>query len=290
MDLVSVSAPSRKRTAAVVLLVAIVWSAAACSTPEEPRERPSANTTRVPTAGSADLLSITFDSAPEPGSPITELQADVGAATLSRSQLGSGEVLAAPDERAGRAAAFPQEADVASGNLAVLRVTLAGPDTLAVGTENFDFGVDVNYPAGSAGDATGDDGDNLLQRGLFGDGGQYKLQVDSGRPACRIAGSQGEVLVKADLRLDDDQWYRLLCQRDSGEVTLFVAELDGTTPQGDLKWTSWTERDTSGSIDPGEPAEPVSVGGKLNPEGEIVKDAPDQFSGVLDNLIVRRLP
>jgi hypothetical protein len=268
-----------------VCVVAALLLVAGCGSdrPDRDRRDPGAGGTSPRNGGDLALL-IDFEDTAEVDSPLTSFSATEGNASIRVVSAGSGTVRIAQGAESAAAARFPTSDEAASGSLAVLNLS-GGPDTLAPGPGAFQFGIDVFYPAGSAGDSSGDDGDNLVQRGLFGDQGQYKLQVDHGRPACRIAGDEGDVLVKARLTLEPDQWYRLLCQRDDGTVTLFAAEID--TPSDDLDWRSWDAVDRAGSIPATDPSPSVSIGGKLNPAGGIVQDAPDQFSGLLDNVFFR---
>lgn len=238
---------------------------------------------RLPVAGGLPGLVIDFEAAPAPDLPITAIDARVGGAIATTVSLRGGSIRAAVGADGGTAARFPANAQSATGARAVLRVEIPGSEALSPGRGGFQFGVDLMYPEGSAGDTSGDDGDNLFQRGLFGDQGQFKLQVDHGRPACRIAGDQRETLVKARETLESDQWYRLLCQRSEGEVTIFVAELESASDR--LTWESWSVADRSGAIPAKQSPVPVSIGGKLNRQGQIVREAPDQFSGVIDNVV-----
>lgn len=244
-------------------------------------------TDRLPETGGVPGLVIDFEAAPPAGVPIIAIEATVGGASATAVSLGGGQILAAAGADGGAAARFPTNTESAAGARAVLRVGPSGSAALSPGQGGFQFGVDLMYPDGSAGDAAGDDGDNLFQRGLFGDQGQFKLQVDHGRPACRIAGSEREMLVKAGDTLAPDQWYRLLCQRSDGEITIFVAEIGSSSQR--LSWKSWSVTDRAGAIPPNQEPAPVSIGGKLNAQGEIVREAPDQFSGVLDNVVFRSL-
>ncbi|MGL5825285.1 MAG: hypothetical protein ACRCYU_10785 [Nocardioides sp.] len=249
------------------------------------RDRPQQTAgDQVPRSGGKVELLIDFERLPDADRALAKIETTVGEARIQVVPGADGVRRAVGADSSG-AAQFPAGAEVAAGRRAVLRVTSPGSDDLAPGGRAFQFGVDVRYPADSAGDSAGDDGDNLIQRGLFGDEGQYKLQVDEGRPACRIAGVEGQVLVKARLRLASDQWYRLLCERTDDGVTLFAAEIAGSGD--DLDWMSWTATGETGDIPAADPPASVSIGGKLNPAGGIVEDAPDQFSGVMDNVTFR---
>lgn len=268
------------------LIVAVVLVGCG-SDPEDPdKVLPSVGHEEPQGLGVTDLL-IDFENVAPDGGEMTVVTPTQGNANVEVVAAEDGGVRAVAGADGGTAARFPDRDEVAEGSLAVLNVTQSAQDTLAPGQDDFQFGVDVMYPEGAAGDTTGDDGDNLMQRGLFGDKGQYKLQVDHGFPACRMAGTEGVALVKADSDLASQQWYRLVCQRTDDMLTLFVGEIDPDA--NTVAWTSWALRGATGSIDPGEPAEAVSIGGKLNVNGGIVEDAPDQFSGVLDNGFVGRL-
>lgn len=238
---------------------------------------------RRPAAGGVPALVIDFENGPDLGQPITTIAASVGNITVTSVGLGDGEVLVTAGVDGGAAARFPTSAASAAGVRAVLRVDPTDVDALSPGPGGFQFGVDLMYPEGSAGDSDGDNGDNLFQRGLFGDQGQFKLQVDHGRPACRIAGAERETIVRTRESLESDQWYRVWCQRSAGELTLFVAEL-GPASEPD-NWESWSVPDRAGPIPSSQAPVPASIGGKLNPQGQVVREAPDQFSGVLDNVV-----
>lgn len=202
------------------------------------------------------------------------------------------EVVAAPGGRlqtvpgptgAAGAVLFPSVEESTQGRDAVLRV-IAPDDSrvLEPGSADFWFGLDLQFPeATSSSDA--DNGDNLLQRGLFGDTGQLKLQADHGVPSCRVAGESGDVTVKADAPLPTGPWFRVRCQRTAGQVTLYVGEVDAS---GTVEaWRHWTEEGPTGEIDFPDPAPAVSIGGKLNPQGGLVEDAPDQFNGALTHVV-----
>lgn len=147
-------------------------------------------------------------------------------------------------------------------------------EVLAPNGAPFRFGIDFRpsrMPSSGA---------NLMQRGLFGSAGQYKLQIDDGIPSCRVSGATGEVLVKADVSVSVDTWYRAICERDDGLVTLRL----GVFAQGAIEWSEWRGEGLTGPIDAGEPAFPMAIGGKLNAKGGLVIPAEDQFAGVVDNI------
>lgn len=190
-----------------------------------------------------------------------------------------GEVTSARDPSGGRAARFPSVEDAAAGNLASLVVTDVD-EAIVPKDEDFTFGVDVMLPA-AATQTRRDDGDNLVQRGLYGAGGQFKLQLDDGRPSCRVEGELGEAFVHVGFDLEVGQWYRLRCEKSRQRLSLFVSELEGSEP------TLWQEESAWAVIGSVTSRAPLSVGGKVNAEESPVLDSPDQFNGVLDNVIVQ---
>lgn len=184
----------------------------------------------------------------------------------------------------GTAAVLFPTAEVSSrGRDAVLRLVAPDDsDVLEPGPQDFWFGLDLKLPEQTV-SSDADNGDNLLQRGLFGDTGQLKLQADSGVPSCRIAGESGDVTVKAATALPTEQWFRVRCQRTPQQVTLYVGAIDATGSV--TEWQHWSEEGPTGDVDFADPAPAVSIGGKLNPQGGLVEDAPDQFNGALAHVV-----
>ena len=152
-------------------------------------------------------------------------------------------------------------------------------DALSPGTRTFRLGADFRLDEESDGLPT-DNGDNLVQRGLFDGPAQYKLQLDKGYAACRVAGSTGAVLVRAPMPVESGQWYRMTCMRqgDTLKLNLLKAE-DGA-------WRSlgpWTASGRIGLVRLSK-STPLSVGAKVLAGGEIVRSGPDQFNGAVDNV------
>ncbi len=167
--------------------------------------------------------------------------------------------------------------------LAVLTVRATGQDFLSPGTDEFAYGVDFSVDDESEGGV--DNGNNLMQRGLFGEGAQYKLQLDHGNVSCRVTGSEEELVVEAPDAVTPDTWYRVRCAVGGKGLTVRVAKLDDGKP-GD--WKSATAEGDPGEVSFGDDV-PVSVGGKISPEGQVVPSSPDQFNGALDNVYYARL-
>lgn len=167
---------------------------------------------------------------------------------------------------------------------AVIRVRPSGTDDpLAPRWRDFEFGADFRKDSRSSGSLV-DNGDNLIQRGLWGDSAQYKLEVDKDRPGCRIKGDAGAVTVRSSITVRSDRWYNVRCSRSASEVRIVVTEFDSSGPvrtvsarnSGAIGKLAWTETQT-----------PLSVGGKLAPSGPIIRSATDQFNGLVSEPFVR---
>src|SRR4051812_42672459 len=91
-----------------------------------------------------------------------------------------------------RAVRTPQYTSDPSGPHAVIQVLdRRGTDDLDPGAGPFRFGADFNLDAVSEDSGPGgrDNGDNLIQRGLFNQQAQYKIQLDHDTALCRVKGS-----------------------------------------------------------------------------------------------------
>ncbi len=237
---------------------------------------------------------------PDPGGPSTQSMVDVEpqllidfngvdlAAPRFRARTGQqvtvvgvegGGIERAPGRATGSAARFPSGAEAEQGALAALSVT-DEERRLVPGGDDFMLGADVKLTE-EPHRTPRDDGDNILQRGLFGSGGQYKLQLDDGRPSCRVQGDAGEALVKLPKRLKPDRWYRIRCERTAQRVTIFAARLP---VDEDTTWDSATTWAITGEVNT---VAPISIGAKVNIREELVQPAPDQFNGILDNVTVK---
>lgn len=180
------------------------------------------------------------------------------------------QVDGAPGE--GSAAAFPAQGQPA----AVVVVRNAGAtDRLAPGDGAFAFGADIR-----AVDEPDTDGDNIVQRGLWEDAGQYKLQLDYGTLSCTVAGTAGRVLVEVAEAIEPSVWYRVACERD-GDVLHLTVERPDT---GEL-WEA-TGTGPIGAVSMATATSPLSIGGKVGADGQVVAQ-PDQFTGAVDNVFVR---
>lgn len=180
-----------------------------------------------------------------------------------------------------RTPAFDPSVD---GARAVVKVVdRVGVDQLDPGTRAFTFGADFTRNARSERAGSSDNGDNLMQRGLFGSRSQFKIQLDHRRVSCRIKGASGAVEVVSPVAITAGRWYRARCTRSGAHVTLAVSRW---TESGRSITTSKSVSGSTGSLTPTSKATPLSIGGKLGAGGGIL-DASDQFNGRIDNAIMK---
>ncbi len=166
---------------------------------------------------------------------------------------------------------------------AILSVVNKGEDdSMSPADEDFSIGADFSIDRVSTG-TPADDGDNLFQRGLYEGSSQYKIQIDDGRPSCRIAGLTGEVIVTAKARVTPGTWYRVRCTRHVNTVTLDVGKIPDTGPSSGRPISQSAPIGTV--IMP--PQTPLSVGGKLAEDGTILPASTDQFNGSVDRVLYR---
>lgn len=110
---------------------------------------------------------------------------------------------------------------------------------------------------------------NVMQKGYYKQpGGQWKLQVDRGRPSCVVNGSEGRVLTRSGQSIADGHWHSLACRRTSDGVTLRV---DGTVAAS-----------TNGATGKVSNASAVRIGAK-----KIGSVRVEQFRGRLDATFLR---
>ncbi len=207
--------------------------------------------------------------------------ANRGSADVNVEVVTTGGASAVPEESpAGTGLRLPAYAD-GDQRFAVVRVMpRAGDTSLDPGERDFVLSADLRLDPVSNG-ASVDNGDNLVQRGLYS-GGQYKIQIDHSVPSCRVAGTDGEVLVEGE-PVQADQWYRVECAREGQQVRLSVAPL---SPAGPGAATTATGSGPLGSVEMA-PEVPFSLGGKLNGEGGIVVSSSDQFNGSVARVQLR---
>ena len=202
-----------------------------------------------------------------------------GAAALDVSTVTAGGGSVEEEPRGdGTALRFPAfaPADATLAGLAV--VDGEGEDDLAPGTSTFSFGAEFVVDEQSSGSPV-DNGDNIVQRGLFGAESQYKLQLDGDRLSCRVKGADGEVEVAVGEEVTPGEWYRGTCTRYESRVELELVRLDD-----DETWKETTNGETgeltvSSSV-------PFTVGVKISEQGDLMEQDSDQFNGVIDEVFL----
>jgi hypothetical protein len=196
-------------------------------------------------------------------------------------ESGGGQIIQVPSGNGTSALRFPSYSpEVQSPRLVLVINPVGATDLLNPDAKDFSFGADLRLNEVSSGEG-GDNGDNVLQRGLFSDASQYKLQVDKRVPSCTVKSGKAQLFVKFDDGLDEG-WYRLRCDYAAGSLTLSVSQIhtDRVEELGN--------KTKSASIGPiGFSARtPATIGGKLGSNGELVLSQSDQFNGELDNVFV----
>ena len=221
-------------------------------------------------------LLLTFDDQQPGPAAGKEIRSDgTAAATIDLLSVNKPVTAFEKGREEGAALRFPAYSGTQKGSFAALRVE--PEEWLSPGTSEFTFGADVRLDGDSSGSEI-DNGDNVLQRGLFADSAQFKIQVDKHRASCVVRGTDGSVVVKSKLALDPAKWYRLSCHRLDNAVTLTVADLKaGTAPAAVSKTGPIGSLDLIGS-------EPLAIGAKIGEDGELVKSSTDQFNGRMDNI------
>ncbi len=214
--------------------------------------------TRVPTAGTS------------PTTAAVRTNADAVATVLRHE--GAGRALRLP--------AFAPGADRQTVPVALVAVTSTGSPDLDPGASDFVLGASVRLDATSTG-TTVDNGDNVVQRGLYAAKSQMKLQFDGRRPGCRVKGDLGAVAVYPDTRVRADRWFDLSCRRSGDTVTLVQQRVraDGTIAR-----RRWSRSGPIGSLSGLDATVPLTVGGKSNPSGAPLVASADQLNGSVDDV------
>lgn len=226
------------------------------------------------TAGDGHKVFLGFDAA---GADSSRSSGSVPV-TTAVSTAGGGAIGSA-DGIDGNAADFPAW-DGSSAPFKRVAVTVRSndpSDPLSPGVRDFSFGASFLLDAKTQGG--NDNGNNLLQRGLYDDPSQYKLQIDEGHVSCRIEGGRGAPYVKSRTTVDRDTWYAATCSRVDGVMTLTVQPVGGQAE-------SQSVRSTAGSVGMGSPSVPLSVGAKVGASGTVVAGNADQFNGLVDDVFV----
>jgi hypothetical protein len=206
-------------------------------------------------------------------------EAEVEVARLGGGQL---RLVGGPSASLPTAVDFPSYVGTGSYPRAVLSLTPTSGGALDPGADDFQYGAVFRLDGTSSGRRE-DNGDNILQRGLFSDSSMFKLQVDEGHPSCMVRGSAGRVSVRSDVQVDRGTWYRATCTRVGGRLTI------DTLVYGEVSAVRDAATGSAGSLS--FPASrPASVGGKLLPSGGVDAGASDQFNGAVAKVFVTRNP
>lgn len=229
---------------------------------------------RVAADDTTPLVRIDFEGLQD-GSGITSTGSlDVTTEMLTAN---GGTLSPAPGASGGTSGRFPAWDGSAPAQRAVIKVTSRDQtDPLSPRTDDFELGADFRLDTKSEGGSL-DNGNNLVQLGLYGDPAQYKLQVDHGHVSCRVKGSTAQVLVTSTLAVAPLQWYSAKCSRSARVVTLTVHDIGSDVT--DTRSASAAV----GSVVMG-PGAPMSVGGKVSSRGKVVTGAADQLNGLLDDV------
>lgn len=266
---------------ALALAVTVLCLSSGCGPEAEPSGGPDEGATSASASASASddgpapALSMGFEGGTEvTGTDIAssaeidvvELTDGDGSLALENGRDGEGQALRLP--------AFEQD-------FALLALTPQGDvDPFSPGTADFELAADIRVDADNEG-SKADNGNNIVQRGLFSDPAQYKIQIERGVVSCRVAGTEGEVLVKADEPLPVETWSRVSCRRSGDTVALAVEDLDAGGARRE-----WTGQGTIGEVQMAS-STPLTVGGKVTSQMTVAAQSSDQFNGMIDNVTMR---
>ena len=246
---------------------------------------PHAAAVPAPAAVPNRVLSMTFNDVTFAGSKTRFVNGGTAALSIALATINGGTIREGVGRArsANKAVRTPVFNPTADGPRAVIRVVdRVGVDNLNPGGGSFTFGADFVRDANSERARSNDNGDNLIQRGLFDNRSQYKIQVDHGRLSCRIKGGQGVVTVTSPVPISAGRWYRARCTRAGTTVTLIVTRW---TASGGAVSAATKRSGVIGSLTPVASTVPLSIGGKLAANGRVL-DTTDQFNGRIDNSIV----
>jgi hypothetical protein len=188
-----------------------------------------------------------------------------------------------PDSALPKAIRLPSY--VASGPYprAVVSLTPVSGHALSPGSSSFSFGAVYRLDATSSGRSL-DDGDNVFQRGRYGDRSVWKLQVDDGHPSCLVKGTGGQAFVRSPATVTADRWYRTTCTRVGTTLSVEVRPYAGGTA-GVRTTVDAASGDVSFHSTP-----PASIGGKLTTDAgtAVVASGTDQLNGAVARVWVER--
>lgn len=268
--------------------VAVALVLAGCSNPDpgvvvtHPSATPESTAPPVDTTDPRPVegeLLLRFSDAAPGAMPRTFLNSGTAALKTEAITWGPGRLDVA-QSRAGRAIRMPAFSETDPGFAILSIVNDTTEDVLSPGDAPFTFGADLMLNKVTTG-TVADDGDNVIQRGLFEGSSQYKIQIDDGHPSCRVRGVTGEVIVEGRGQIEPDKWYRLRCTRRDSTVTLQVGEIPGNGEP--IEWTGASRSAPMGLVVMPSHT-PLSVGGKLAADGTILPSSTDQLNGAVDRV------
>lgn len=237
--------------------------------------------------GTRQVELLVSNAPPTDGKYRTFVNTGSGSVRVAAATLNGGALTAGHQRDGGRGYSIrtPRFDPSTGAPRAVVRITNAtDADVLNPRSAHFKFGADfvIAEPSWRLAPGSTDNGDNLVQRGLYGDASQYKLQVDRDVATCRIKGDLGAVEVSSDVNIRSDLWYRARCRRLSRSVSISVT---WWRTNGTRHTVTDSRHGRTGDMTPGRPSWPLSVGGKLRAGGQ-VHPSTDQFNGRIDNVFL----
>lgn len=268
----------------MLVVLCLATAAAACSEEVEPSvDKPPTTATTPADSGRPLELPGEAGMLLRPGNPPGAPPEQLGSAALTTGVVSEegGRVATGTDPNGDSAFTFPAFQPVGPyPRAAVVAKPDGDPAVLDPGNRRFQWGADLKIDPKSVG-RTIDNGNNVLQRGLSVDADMFKLEVDANmRPSCSVKGADGEVVVYASEAVSPGTWYRIRCARRAHRLTIYVGEF---LPSGATTATGRAKVGSVGTVNFADPLTPVSVGGKVANNGQIVKDATDQFNGSISN-------
>jgi hypothetical protein len=201
--------------------------------------------------------------------------------TIDVVDLSDGVVEVAKGRRGGAALDFPTfRGEAETYPRAVVTVSNAGAkDQLSPGIRDFIWGGDFKIDKLSYGPGV-DNGDNLVQRGISSQPTLFKAEIDKDRAACTVRGDEGELIVRARERVRPGWWYRVRCERTLNELGVYVTEYD---PDGLVNTYARRVNGPIGDVTMVDATTPLTVGGKVGSDLELLNKATDQFNGLVMN-------
>lgn len=224
----------------------------------------------------APLVQIDYDSLADGSPPTNTGSLD---ATVKVSTAGGGAIQAGPDSDGAASGDYPAwDGTSPFQRAAVTVLSNQGGDPLSPGTRDFEFGASFTLDTKSTGGHQ-DNGDNLMQRGLYADKGQYKLQVDGGKVSCRVKGSSHAQILRSSTSVKRNAWYSTSCARDDGKLVLKMTRPDGSVETKSVRFTA-------GNVVMKSPSIRLAVGAKVEASGAVMAGGADQFNGLIDDAYV----